>query len=67
MQIVNVTIMQTNGSQVFNSASEAESFIETQLSPSAEEGETFEVKVDPTGTGRALIETFFNGKSEGFF
>lgn len=67
MQIVPVTIAQTNGTQVFKSAAEAQEFVDTQLAPGADDGETFVVNVDPKGSGRAVVEIFFNGKSEGLF
>jgi len=33
----------------------------------ADDGETFEIREDPKGTGKCRIEMMFNGKSEGFF
>lgn len=50
---------------LFRNRAEAEAFMAGMVE-SAEAGETFEIKMNPKGNGRCIVEKFFNGVSEGY-
>jgi hypothetical protein len=49
---------------IFTNSAQAEEFV-AGLVEFAEEGETYEIKADPKGSTRCIVERFYNGVSEG--
>lgn len=49
---------------IFANEAKAAEFVKS-VAECAEEGETFQIKKDPKGSGRCLVERFYNEVSEG--